>query len=171
MAVCVGLLFGCKVEVTTDANPEAAFDRYTTFEMCVSPEEESVPGIYNTMENREAIEKNIIISMQKRGFNLVNEGADVLVNYHISSSQESHLITNCTHDEEDGFWPSCRIEEFVFTKGTLTIHMVDNETGAVVWIGTAEGVLDGVEEEDVLELIEEVVEKIYEKYPKYPTTI
>lgn len=170
LLVLATLLSACGMKVITDTNPEASF-QYSTFEMCLSPEQESIPGVYNTLENRAEVERNVIREMKELGMEMVIEGADVLVNYHISSEQERHLITNCTNDDGSGFWPSCRVEEFAFTQGTLSIHIVDNETGGVVWIGNAEGILDGIEPDNIQELIEKAVQKIFDEYPKHPTTI
>lgn len=172
IGIIVVSFISCKYEVTTDTNPEGTFSEYKTFEMCLSPEEESVVGVYNTHETREAIERGIIDAMQDQGFDMTGEGADVFVNYHISSQPETYTLVNCSHDDgEQGYWPSCKLEEFTFTQGSLTIHMIDNATGSIVWIGTADGILDGVDPEDMPKILQEVVKEIFEEYPGIATII
>jgi hypothetical protein len=100
--------------------------------------------------------------LQARGYEQApRASAGLIVHFHASVHQQ---IDVNDLDLRYGFCDDCHSS--VYDAGTLTIDLVDARTNKLVWRGWSEGVLDGIDEQSVLETrVDEAVTKILRQLP------
>jgi hypothetical protein len=97
-----------------------------------------------------------------RGFEEVSPGAaDLVIHYHANVTQ---AIDVNALDREYGYYNGSRSS--IYDAGTITIDFVDSHTNRLVWRGWAEGSLDGIENQDLIEhRVTDAVTRILQKLP------
>jgi hypothetical protein len=100
--------------------------------------------------------------LTRRGFEPASGAPDLLVHYHASVSQEIDMEGL---DLQLGPCDDC--EPHVYQAGTLLVDLVDARTTDLAWRGWAEGILDGViDNQDVLERrVDDTVARILAEVP------
>jgi hypothetical protein len=107
---------------------------------------------------RQAVDRGL----EARGLEQASaSSAELVVHYHASVSQQ---IDVNTLDRQYGYCNDCRSS--VYDAGTITIDFVDAKTNKLVWRGWAEGSLEGIDNQEVIEArVDEAVAKILQKLP------
>lgn len=98
----------------------------------------------------------------RRGYELASPATAALtVHFHTSVRQQ--IDVNAL-DQRFGYCEECHSS--VYDAGTLTLDLVDSRTKKLVWRGWSEGVLDGIDEQRVLESrLDDAVRRILSKLP------
>lgn len=105
---------------------------------------------------------NVDRELQARGYEQASPAsAGLIVHFHASVHQR---IDVNDLDLRFGYCDDCHSS--VYEAGTLTIDLVDARTNKLVWRGWSEGVLDGIDEQSVLESrVDDAVSKILRQMP------
>lgn len=165
------LLAGCgaPIEVRTDYDRSASFDEYTTFQWLRAPGANAL----DTLRPQVALQIRaaIVRELEAKGLRRVDDGGDLLVNFHGKVLRETHENDWGYRYGEDG-WPSAAREAGVVavSRGALVIDLLDASNRFLVWRG--EGV-DTVPEqrpsaEIMLERVDDAVRLILEDFPPKP---
>lgn len=170
----VFLITACASGPKTHAifEPGTDFSMFHTFEFVDSLN--LAEGQYRSIEARYLIE-SIRSELSARGL-VEQEGAELLVNFHVS--QREKLITTTTPSANVGYYSyrggsgyhgslgmSFESRTSQYTEGTLNIDVVDAKAKQVLWEGVAVGRLKDRPPEDLKGYISGVVAAVFEEYP------
>jgi len=106
-------------------------------------------------------------AMTSKGFTVNTETPDVLVVYH-TGMQNKVDVTDWGYSYAGSYWgwAGRDIDVYNYTEGTLIVDLVNTQSKQLAWRGSATGVVDpGRSPEEVQERINDVVTKIFDKYP------
>jgi hypothetical protein len=160
------LLIGCSSsKVLSDIDTEANFDSYKTYSWSSTeqPINEAYPQYDNSL-NRKRWKNSIDAAMQREGFVLAENNADVEIDFHIQF--EANAVLNPTyHDDEMNYYrPLESPSVYRYNEGSVTIHMVDLEKKQIVWQGVSSRILDLSLLEQADENIQKAVDRIFKKF-------
>lgn len=140
--IIIWIFIGCsRPEITSNSGSGTDFSRYATF--CFADYDQEMPVArpdYNNPTNRRLIETAIINELQQLGFEKVDRGSDIMVQYDI-------IITEMFDPRVDSAvvykpWIDIKTDTFNYTKGLLVVRIIDREEGRLVWQGSITGILN-----------------------------
>lgn len=118
------------------------------------------------LDNNEFFQKrlrgNVDRILGQRGWELASSTtAGLIVHFHASVHQQ---IDVNELDTRYGYCEDCHSS--VYDAGTITIDLVDAKTNKLVWRGWSEGVLDGIDDQSIMESrVDAAVTMILQKLP------
>lgn len=180
LAVAAGaaLLAGCAApgpEISTDYDSSADFSQYRSYAF-MSRDERGVARTYDTIGDRRMIAA-VTREMNARGYQRVEEGADLLVNFAVSTEAVEDVMTVPTsvlpppwYGWRSGYyypWPAYTYETRIdrYERGTLFIDLVDAERRQLVWEGRAAARITRETREDPGAALDSAVSEIFARYP------
>lgn len=161
------LAAGCSsISTSADYDTTTDFSKYRTWTWFEGPR----PGgaIDGLTEKR--IRTSLEAELPGRGLSKVAEGADLLVNYHMSVTQRIDVIPTTAYygyGWGHGYYGAAYGSEVrVYDEGTLLIDLIEAKTKTLVWRGTARGTVyrDTTPEERELR-IRDAVTQTLAQYP------
>lgn len=168
--VSILLATGCSQQITvhTDYDPDYDLATYKTFDwgQKVNIEEGRNPLHYNEL-NDKRIKSAVQKQLSKQGYELAAENPDLILHYHIIVKDQSVLITEPFGYSYGPYWGRTNTNIYSYKEGTLILDLMDNKTNHLMWRGWAvTDVKESYSPKEVEALIEEVVSKIFRKFPK-----
>lgn len=164
------LAVGCSQQVTvhTDYDPDYDLWTYQTFDW---GEKVNIEGGQNPLYYNELNDKRIKTAVQKqlskRGYKLSAESPELILHYHIIVKDQSVLITEPYGYSYGQYWTRANTNTYSYREGTLILDLMDKKTNQLIWRGWAvTDVKDSYSPKQVEALIEEVVSKLFRKFPK-----
>lgn len=156
--------FACApVRVNTSLERGMDFAQYKSFTWAA--EDRFVTGDPR-LDNNEFFENRIKSTatnvLESRGFEEASPGtAQLVIHYHANVNQQ---IDVNELDAKYGYCESCHSS--VYDAGTITLDFVDARTNHLVWRGWAEGSLDGIDNQQIIEQrVDDAVTRILAKLP------
>jgi hypothetical protein len=164
------LAVGCSQQITvhTDYDPDYDLWAYKTFDwgQKVNIEEGRNPLHYNEL-NDKRIKSAVQKQLSKRGYELAAESPDLILHYHIIVKDQSVLTTEPFGYSYGQYWTNTNTSIYSYKEGTLILDLMDSKTNHLIWRGWAvTDVKESYSPEGVKALTEEVVSKIFRKFPK-----
>ncbi|WP_345264328.1 DUF4136 domain-containing protein [Nibrella viscosa] len=161
---------GQNVIVNADQRLNHDFSNYKSFTWASQVDNQLDPGFYflNDLVLKERIRNAVAFSLEGRGYNKVQQNADLIVNFRVFDKPTT--IQGFT-GYGSGYWGDLQVrnpensKEFQVEAGTLIINLLDKNTGEVVWQGFASGLMDGNVFDKREDKIKQAVNLIFEKYP------
>lgn len=179
MAAVLAMLAGCAApgpQINTDYDRAVDFSRYHTFAF-MSRDERLVARSYDTIADRRLMSA-VTRELEARGYRRVESGADLLVNFAVSTEEVADLYTvpyaampSPWYGWRTGYyydpWPAYSYETRVdrYERGTLFIDLVDAERRQLVWEGRAEERVTREVREDPGAALDRAVSEIFARYP------
>ena len=163
-ALAVVALSGCAATVRSYVDRTAHFAVYRTYAWA-PPDRFTTgdPRLDNNTFFRDRLQAAADAQFASRGFEQREiESADLLLHYHVNITQR--IDVNAV-DQKYGYCDECRAE--VYDAGTLTLDLIDAQTGRLVWRGWAERSIEGVldKQEWMEQQIDEAVAQILTRLP------
>lgn len=119
--------------------------------------------------NLELLKNAITKQFMTKGISLAANNPDLMVNIGIAVSQEIQTRETSISDpgvvymgQRNYHWHSEEVVVSTYKQGSVTIDLVERETGKLVWQGTAESVVPE-KEKKVPALIDEGMQKLFQK--------
>jgi hypothetical protein len=170
LAACSGL------QVTSDYDKTENFDEHKTLEYYGWQDESD--QILNRFD-KERIEEAFGNEFRKRGIEVVEENADIIVSLFIVTKEKTQTTANTTHmgggyGGHYGYGPgygwgtghsSTTISEYEYTEGTLIVSVYDAKEKKLVWEGVGKGTINENPKKRE-EGIKRAAAAIMAKYPK-----
>jgi len=166
------LSFSCSSIKIQNINTSDAFSlsSYKTFTFYAVEQTGDAYGP-NYLSNLHLLKESIAKQMNARGLSLSADNPDLLVNIGIVVTEE--IQTRETNFANPGdrtaymgqrnySWSAKEVEVGRYREGTVTLHLVERLSNSLVWEGSAESVVPE-KEKNVGALIEEAMEKLFEK--------
>lgn len=179
LAAGLAMLAGCAAvgpDISTDYDSSADFSQYRTFDF-MSRDERGVERSYDTIAERR-LKSAVTREMEARGYQRVGEGADLLVNFAVSTEEVEDLRTVPSsvlpppwYGWRAGYyydpWPAYTYETRIdrYERGTLYVDLVDAERRQLVWEGRAVGRVTREAREDPGAALDQAVSEIFARYP------
>lgn len=156
--------FACApIRVNASLERGMDFAQYTSFTF--ADETKFVTGDPR-LDNNEFFENRIKHTatrlLESHGFEATSPGtAQLVIHYHANVSQR---IDVNELDSRYGYCESCHSS--VYDAGTITLDFVDARTNRLVWRGWAEGSLDGIDNQELIEQrVDDAITRILSKLP------
>ncbi|MFS4416427.1 DUF4136 domain-containing protein [Maribacter sp. 2307ULW6-5] len=162
----VMLLAACSTtKVLSDIDKGADFDGYKTYAWSdvEEPLNDDYPQYDNSL-NRKRWKNAIDAAMQNEGYTLVEENADLQVDYHIQFEHNA-VVDHEYHNNPRDYYESMKpTSVYQYDEGIMTIHLIDLERNQVVWQAVLTKVLDISQLDKADSNIRKVVNKAFEKF-------
>jgi hypothetical protein len=161
---------GCSssVKITWDYDKNADFKKYKSYNFAQSVNHSRLKSV-----SKELIESAVTREMDARGYRKSNSLAiDLWIDLFIAFDKT--MMTTETNDQIVGMRPyrygggfsNSFTDQHTFVEGTLVIDMIDGKTNEIIWEGRAVTSIRDEQPDDSKEkLINDVVTKIFKKYP------
>jgi hypothetical protein len=164
LALSILALSGCApLGVHAFSDSGADFNRYRTYKFAPSGSASTGdPRLDHNPFFNQRMQADVEKELAARGFEKTRSARpDVLVQYHVSVSQETEI-----KDTEECRLNDCR--PLVYDAGTLMVDFVDPRTNKLIWRGWAEGSMDGVIDNQswMEQKIDDSVRRIFAKLPR-----
>lgn len=162
-ALTIGGFACAPVQVNTSLERGMNFTEYKSF--AFAAEDKFVTGDPR-LDNNEffvnQIKKSAARVLESRGFEATSPAtAQLVIHYHANVNQQ---IDVNELDSRYGYCESC--QSSVYSAGTITLDFVDARTNHLVWRGWAEGSLDGIDNQELIEQrVDDAVTRILAKLP------
>lgn len=178
---CLALLAGLVLaacatgpEIRSDHAPGADFSKYRTYAIMDSAGRTSDEAAYLTLAGQR-VRAAIHRQMEALGYTRVEQDPDLLVNFSIAVETKQQ-VTRVPDPVPYPYyfryglydpWPYYSYDTWVreYQQGTLMIDLVDAETRTLVWEAAAEGRVTKDTRENMEARINEVVAKMFERFP------
>lgn len=180
MLVCLFILAGCGASgprVRSNVEQGVDLTRFRTF-MFMQPLSTDREGVQTIISSQlmTAAERELV----GRGFQRVDSGADLLVNFSANLDQRLQVTQTPTHNmsrnmhsnawgtHRRGFystWPSYRTDVRQYTSGTLVVDIVDAARMQLVWEGIAEQRITQRTANDAGPAIDAAMRDIFARFP------
>lgn len=133
--------------VNADANTDAEFGKYKSYTFASQVDNQLDEGLYflNDLAAKAMIRDAVQHELGSRGYDK-SQGADMVVNFRVFDKPTE--IVGFTGLGDD-YWGDLSAVEpdnrrtFNVEAGTLMVHLVDKETGKLIWQGFASGIMEG----------------------------
>ena len=177
-AAGLAILAGCAAtgpEISTDYDSSVDFSQYRSYAF-MNREERGVARGYDTIADRRLVAA-VTREMNARGYQLVEDGADLLVNFAVSTEAVEDVMTVPTsvvpppwYGWRSGYyypWPAYAYETRVdrYERGTLFIDLVDAERRQLVWEGRAAARITREARAEPGAALDNAVREIFARYP------
>lgn len=166
LVMCLGLLSGCASIVSTDYDAGATFSQYQTW--AFAPDKGQ--GNYLSLDGAR-VETALERELQGESLKKADPAtADLLVTYRVEEAEKlesSGFTYGLGFGRSNWGWGVATAPDVRQVKqGKLVVELVDRSTQKVVWRGVSRRYLDERQSpEDRVELIDEVVTAMFERYP------
>jgi hypothetical protein len=179
-----GALFlsGCAVgpDIRTDHDAAADFARYSSFAF-MDRGERGEERTYETLAERR-VTAAVTRELEAKGYRRVDRGADLLVNFALTSEHVQDVRTVPTHTPMWSHpwyghpwygwrgpfyhpWPAYETYVDRYERGTLYVDLVDAERRQLVWEGRATQRVTRAAREDPAAAIDTAVAEMFARYP------
>ena len=132
--------FSCSVQVKTIQRPNTSFDKYQSWCWLQGCEiSYQGPSQYYSKETMEEIANSIAFNMYEKGYQQLDETADLLVNFTLILEEDSVQIDTDfpiggDFNEIDQSWVlSFYPEYYRFLNGSLIIDVIDRRESELIW--------------------------------------
>ena len=153
IVIAVVLTSCSSIKVSTDYDKKATFNSYKTYAFY----KKGIKAVALSDIDKKRILSAIETQLKNKGLTTSSDHPDLLVN--IATDAERHLDYNVTLTGHP----------VKYTKGEITIELIDYAHKKLVWQGTASGILNYLNTKDVVGnkevQIKEFVSEIMTKYP------
>ena len=159
----IGSLACAPVRVSTSLERGMDFAQYKSFTFAAGDRfVTGDPRLDNNEFFQDRIKHSATRALEAHGFEAASPGtAQLIVHYHANVNQR---IDVNELDSRYGYCESCHSS--LYDAGTITLDFVDSRTNRLVWRGWAEGSLDGIDDQDMIEQrVDEAVTRILAKLP------
>lgn len=169
------LLAACQTrpEIRTQTAPDFEIGKYQTYGFVEHPSTDTAG--YTTLTTR-YLKDSVTRELQARGYTQ-NEIPELLVNFRVGSKDKVEGRTGPTvgvgygrwWHRGWGGWGGIGVGDRdirTVTEGALSVDLVDRQSNALVWTGTAEGTVTKAARNDPQKAIDQAVQQIFAKYPK-----
>ena len=179
LAAVLAMLSGCAApgpQITSDYDRAADFSQYHTFAF-MSRDERRVARSYDTIADRRLMSA-VTRELEARGYRRVESGADLLVNFAVSTEEVADLYTvpyaampSPWYGWRSGYyydpWPAYSYETRIdrYERGTLFVDLVDAQRRQLVWEGRAAERVTREVREDPGAALDQAVSEIFARYP------
>jgi hypothetical protein len=169
---CTMLAIGAcnPVQVRTVVAPGADFSGRRTFHVMAQPKVKAGaqlpandPMLVNSITNRR-IRSAIRAAFEKRGYQYVEDSADLDVAYYATAMQQLDVRSFDYGYGWRRFWPREQTEVYQYEEGTVIIDVVDPATRQLLWRGQGKAQVSTDPEKYAAEL-EKAVDAIVAKFP------
>lgn len=175
VATVAALLAACqsRPEIRTQTAPDFAVGRYQTYGFVEHPSTDTAG--YTTLTTR-YLKDSVTRELQARGYT-PSENPELLVNFRVGSKDKVEGRAGPSvgvgygrgWHRGWGGWGGFGIGDRdirTVTEGALSVDLVDKQSNALVWSGTAEGTVTQKARNDPQAAIDQAVQQIFAKYPK-----
>lgn len=175
----VGILISScsSIKVVSDYDKTVDFSKQKTLEYFGW--EDNSDAILNRFD-KERIEKAFGEEFRKRGIEVVEENADIIVSLYIVTEKKTQTTANTTHmggyGGYYGYGPgygwgtghsTTTYNEYDYTEGTLIVSVYDAKEKLLIWEGIGKGTIDE-NPKNADEKTKKAVTAIMQQYPKPP---
>jgi Domain of unknown function (DUF4136) len=173
LSALVLLIAGCELSkpmIRADYDPNVDFSRYRTFGFY---EKLATDQQYQTLTTQ-YFKAAVIREMTKRGYALVENDPDLMINFNIQLQEKQQIRTSGYPAGYYGYrwgnygaWGGYNYDSYTYeyTEGTMNIDMVDRVRNQMVWEGVGIGRVTEDERANAEQSIDEAVALIFEKFP------
>lgn len=151
-----------------EANP-SNLGQYKTFTWVTPIQGMGDKSFDNDPIQQEAIQQSLIDELQRKGYTMVPDNSDILVNYYVF--REPVRLTGTNNDDFADFrWNPNALRAAGDTRvhdldtGTLLVQLANRKTGELVWQGYATGLTDGDVALIDADKVKRAVALIFDKY-------
>jgi hypothetical protein len=180
LGISAALLAGCATpgpEITSDRNPETDASTLQTWAW-VDPLGTDRAGYETVVTTR--LKRAVQTELQARGMRYSEDDPDALVNFYVNleEAQEVRVVRDMRpglrfdHYGYYGYraglyhpWYDQKLTTRSYTRGTLTIDLVDAERDQVAWTARAQGRVSREAIEDPESAIQETVADMFRQFP------
>ena len=135
-----------KVQVET-SNPSIELSDFATFSFFELEAEGDTSSVFG--ESMEYLKSEVTRQMNARGITQNPENPDLKINLGIVVEEKTQTRQTSLSDpgewtyigQRNYKWESKTVEVGRYKEGSITIHLVDNDSNEAVWVGLIEGVL------------------------------
>lgn len=159
--------------IVTNADPDADFGAYRTF-IFATPLGTDRPGGTRTLLSHHLVE-SVTAEMQRRGYALADSGADLTLNFYVSTEEKIDVREIPAGPPWYGYygyrrglygaWDGYATEVTQYTEGTLNVDVIDTRKNQLVWEGAVIGRVRDVADEGLQHRVIEAVEQLFARYP------
>ena len=167
MLAAFALTSCASIKVKSFVERGADFARYRTYNWAATDGlETGDPRLDNNPFFLERVQADVEKELAARGFEKTATGADLLIHFHASVSQQIEINSIDAESGNCAGTDTCR--PFVYDAGTLMLDLIDTRTDKLVWRGWAEDSMDGaIDNQRLMEQeIDRAVTKILERLPR-----
>jgi len=160
-----------QIIVHTDFDPDYDLGTYKSFDWGekVKIEEGRNPLHYNEL-NDKRIKKAVQEQLTRRGYKHIAESPDLILHYHIIVKDQSVVATEPFGYSYGPYWNRMNTNVYSYKEGTLILDLMDRKTNNLIWRGWAvTDVNESYSPQEIEEIIQKVVSKIFRKFPKTKT--
>jgi hypothetical protein len=160
---------GKSYKVDGAGNADANMEQYNTYAFASQVDNKLDEGLFfvNDLVLKAEIRDAVKHELESRGYRHAASGPDLVVNFRVfdKATQIQGL-----QGLGDGYWSSAETvgidapQTVNLEKGSLMIHIVDRNTGKLVWQGYASGLMDGDVFSKEKNKVAEAVSMIFESY-------
>ncbi len=171
------------VTVASDKSLTADFEKFETYDFATQINDEAIQVFFlDNLLTKKKVKEAVKYELEARGYNHNADNPDLLVNFRIlDEATEFTGYTGVYRDEN--YWTSAEMrkdaiglvpdaeirsaenkETYQLKKGSLMVHLVDNNTGEVVWQGYASGIMNGEIIDGEKDRIQEAISLIFQTY-------
>lgn len=157
------------IMVYFDEAATADLNRYRTYYWVTPIQGMGDKSASNDPMYQDAIQQAVTSELQKKGYQMMQNNPDVLVNYYVFKEPTRLTGTNNSDFDEFQYNPNDirragDTRTYDLDAGTVLLQMVDRQSGKLVWQGYATGLTDG----DITTLddtkVKDAIMKIFDKY-------
>jgi hypothetical protein len=170
MAVALVAACASKPTIRSNVDPAADFTKYQTYGFF--DEVTGRASAYDSFATR-YIKTAVDNEMSKRGLKK-SSNPQLLVNIHVQTKEKMNVTESPTgyYGYRSGMYgwgagvSSTTVD--TYTEGTLNVDVIDSTTSRLVWEGVAVGRIHDKARDDPQPAIDEVVQQVFEKFPRQP---
>lgn len=174
---------GRNVTVASDKSLTAEFSSFETFDFARQIGEDQVRIFFlDDALLKENIKDAVTYELEARGYEHTNSNPDLLVNFRVLEEETEFTGYTGVYRDEN-YWTSTEMRKdmiglvpeaevrsaenqrtYLLDEGTLMVHLVDTNSGELIWQGYASGVMDGEIIDGEEDKVKEAVSLIFQTY-------
>ena len=171
------------VTVASDKSLTADFDQFKTFDFARQITDDQIQIFFlDDALLKGKVKEAVKYELEARGYEQASDNPDLLVNFQVLDSateftgytgvyqDENYWGPNEMRKEAIGLAPDAEVrtadnvQNYQLDKGTLMVHLVDAESGELIWQGYASGIMDGEIIDGKDDRVKEAVSLIFQTY-------
>jgi len=122
------------------------------------------PIYYNEL-NDKRIKHAADDQLNARGFLFADTASCLVMHYHLVVKERSIAMPDLVPHYYNSYWLSRNAVVYPYEEGTLIIDLMDNRNRALVWRGSATGVIEDVVNKNPEAAISLAMQKIFKRFP------
>lgn len=171
------------VTVASDKSLTADFDQYESFDFARQIADDQIQVFFlDDAMLKSKIKEAVKYELEARGYEQASDSPDLLVNFQVLDSateftgytgvyrDENYWGPNEMRKDAIGLVPEAEVRSgenqrtYQLDKGTLMVHLVDADSGELIWQGYASGIMDGEVIDGKEDRVKEAVSMIFQTY-------